>query len=78
MLWSPSPPTSAPGRYSRSTLRRRVNGGEHDSAPTELRKWVWASGKRLPWLMARRNTEALTYSSTNYVGSLKTCSINFE
>ena len=31
----------------RSTLRRKVNRGEHDAVPAELRRWVWAGGRKL-------------------------------
>lgn len=51
------------GALQRSTLRRKVNSGEHESVPAELMKWVWAAGKRLPGLVRRRRSEALAYSS---------------
>lgn len=51
------------GALQRSTLRRKVNRGEHESVPAELMKWVWAVGKRLPGLVRRRRAEALAYSS---------------
>jgi lysozyme len=45
------------GRYKASTLRRRVNAGEWDLVPKELRKWVWGGGKKLPGLILRREAE---------------------
>lgn len=51
------------GALQRSTLRRKVNRGEHESVPVELLKWVRAAGKRLPGLVRRRGAEALAYSS---------------
>lgn len=51
------------GALQRSTLRRKVNRGEHESVPAELMKWVWAAGKRLPGLVRRRRAEALAYFS---------------
>ena len=33
------------GALQRSTLRRKVNLGEHESTPAELMKWVWRRGK---------------------------------
>lgn len=51
------------GALQRSTLRRKVNRGEHESIPAELMKWVWAAGKRLTGLVRRRKAEALAYSS---------------
>lgn len=51
------------GALQRSTLRRKVNRGEHEGVPAELMKWVWAAGKRMPGLVRRRRAEALVYSS---------------
>ncbi|WP_333501004.1 lysozyme [Kluyvera genomosp. 2] len=50
------------GALQRSTLRRKVNRGEHEGAPAELMKWVWSAGKRLPGLVRRRKAEALAYA----------------
>lgn len=57
------------GALQRSTLRRKVNRGEHESVPAELMKWVWAAGKRMPGLVRRRKAEALVYSSVSPVGT---------
>ena len=46
------------GNYYRSTLRRKINEADWVSARQEIRKWVWAGGRRLPGLIARRNEEA--------------------
>ena len=46
------------GNLRASTLRRRVNAGEWDSVPFELRRWVRGGGKVLPGLVARREAEA--------------------
>lgn len=40
-----------------STLRKRINKGEWEKVPKELRKWVWAGGKKLKGLMRRREAE---------------------
>ena len=53
------------GALQRSTLRRKVNRGEHESVPAELMKWVWAAGKKLPGLIHRRGREGTAYFS-NY------------
>lgn len=45
------------GRLKASTLRRKINAGEWDDVPGELRKWVWGGGKKLPGLIARREAE---------------------
>lgn len=49
------------GALQRSTLRRKVNRGEHHEVPAELEKWVFAGGKRLSGLVARRKAEADLY-----------------
>ena len=45
------------GRLRSSTLRRRVNAGEWEQVPTELRKWVMGGGKPLRGLVLRREAE---------------------
>ena len=47
-----------PTRYAASTLRRCVNAGEWNRAKTELAKWVWGGGRKLPGLVLRREAEA--------------------
>lgn len=47
-----------PGALRASTLRRRVNAEEWDAVPDELRRWVFAAGKRLRGLVLRREAEA--------------------
>lgn len=49
------------GALQRSTLRRKVNRGEHGDVPEELRRWVWAGGRRLKGLIRRREAEAAHY-----------------
>lgn len=45
--------------YARSTLRRRVIEGAGDEALRgQLRRWVYAGGRRLPGLVRRREWEA--------------------
>jgi lysozyme len=46
------------GRLSSSTLRRRINAGDWDSVPSELRKWVIGGGVVLRGLVLRRQAEA--------------------
>ncbi len=59
------------GALQRSTLRRKVNRGEHESVPADLMKWVWAAGKRLPGLISRRKAEALHYGWLSDLKGLK-------
>src|SRR5690606_14899629 len=46
------------GRLQMSTLRRRVNQRDWESAARELRRWVYGGGKVLPGLVARREAGA--------------------
>ncbi len=46
------------GRYRASTLRARVNDRAWVAASEEFGKWVWAGGRRLNGLVARRAAEA--------------------
>ena len=48
----------------RSTLRRRVNRGDHAAVPAEFRKWVWAGGRKLQGLVRRRGVEAALYATS--------------
>lgn len=45
------------GRLKSSTLRKRVNAGEWDLVPSELRKWTRGGGKILRGLVLRREAE---------------------
>ena len=49
------------GALQRSTLRRKVNRGDHDEVPRELMRWVWAGGRKLKGLVRRRSAEAELY-----------------
>ncbi len=45
------------GALAASTLRRKVNAGRWDAVPGELRRWVYASGRKLLGLVRRREDE---------------------
>jgi lysozyme len=45
------------GRLQTSTLRHRINQRDWKAAATELRKWIYGGGKKLPGLVARREAE---------------------
>lgn len=47
-----------PTRLKASTLRRKVNAGDWTGAAREIRRWVYAGGRRLPGLVLRREAEA--------------------
>lgn len=51
------------GSLQSSTLRQKVNRQEHDLAPDQFRRWVYAGGRRLRGLVRRREDEALWYES---------------
>ena len=45
------------GNLKASALRRKVNAGDWDAVPAELRKWVRANGRTLRGLVLRREAE---------------------
>jgi lysozyme len=51
------------GALQRSTLRRKINRKEYCTVPAELRRWVWAGGRKLRGLMRRREAECNIYSA---------------
>jgi lysozyme len=46
-----------PGNLSASTLRKRINSGDWDAVPGELRKWTRGGNKVLKGLVIRREAE---------------------
>lgn len=46
------------GSLRASTLRRRINSGQWNDVPKELRKWVKGGGRVLTGLVKRREAEA--------------------
>lgn len=46
------------GALEKSTLRRRINQGNWALAKRELMRWVYADGKKMKGLVARREEEA--------------------
>ena len=44
-------------KFRTSTLLRKLNNGEEWSACDELKRWVYAKGKKLPGLVKRRDFE---------------------
>ncbi len=51
------------GKLQMSRLRRLVNRQEHAVVPAELMRWVYANGKILPGLVARRQAEGQLYAT---------------
>jgi len=50
-------------RLRASTLRARLNRNEVEAVPDEMRRWVYAGGKKLAGLVARREAEVFLFSS---------------
>lgn len=46
------------GSYQASTLRMVINRGDFDDVPTQLNRWVYGKGMKIPGLVARRKAEA--------------------
>jgi len=53
------------GRLAASTLRRKINAGDWEAVPDELRKWTRGGGKVLRGLVARREAEIALINSIN-------------
>ncbi|MBK8677142.1 MAG: glycoside hydrolase family protein, partial [Cellvibrionales bacterium] len=47
------------GRLKASTLRRKINAGDWEAVPGELRKWTRGGNRVLRGLVARREAEIL-------------------
>lgn len=45
------------GNFRRSTLRKKLNAGDYKGAADEFSRWVYAGGKKLSGLRARRRME---------------------
>lgn len=45
------------GRFKASTLRKKINAGNWEAVPAELRKWKRGGGRILAGLVARREAE---------------------
>ena len=50
------------GNFQKSTLLRKLNAWDYDAVPKELRKWVYAGGKRSKGLVNRRENEIKLWS----------------
>ena len=45
------------GAFCKSTLNRKLNSGDYVGACNELKRWVYAGGRKLPGLVKRREQE---------------------
>jgi len=50
------------GGLGRSTLKRLLNRGDLDAVPGQLRRWVFAGGKKFRGLVRRRDAEAALWN----------------
>jgi len=50
--------------FARSTLLKVINLGQFELVPAELKRWVFAKGKRLEGLVTRRTTEGGMFAKT--------------
>ena len=55
-----------PGNLKESTMLKKLNNGEYESIPFEMRRWNKAGGKTLDGLIRRRNAEALLFQSKEW------------
>ncbi len=53
------------GNFAKSGVLRAVNAGRRDLVPGQLMLWVYAGGKRMPGLVARRTMEARLWSTSD-------------
>ena len=53
-------------RFATSTLLKLLNQGNYAAVPAQLRRFVFASGRRLPGLIARRAAEGRLFSTGDY------------
>ena len=50
------------GNLKSSTLRKKINSQAYDEVPAQLRRWVYAGGRKLRGLIIRRNEEILLWN----------------
>tara|TARA_R100001129_G_scaffold80115_1_gene54399 strand:- start:1078 stop:1524 length:447 start_codon:yes stop_codon:yes gene_type:complete len=50
-----------PGALKESTLLRRLNDGDYEDVPHQIKRWNRAGGEVLPGLTRRREAEALLF-----------------
>ena len=55
-----------PGNLRSSTMLKKLNNGEYESVPFEMRRWNKAGGKTLDCLIRRRQAESLLFESKEW------------
>mgnify|MGYP003135650928 FL=1 len=56
-----------PANFKRSTLLKKLNNGEYDEIPAQIKRWNKAGGKVLEGLVRRRNAEALMFEGQEWL-----------
>jgi len=51
------------GALQASTLRQVINRQEYEEAPAQIRRWIYAGGRRLSGLIKRRYIEARLFAT---------------
>ena len=54
------------GNLRSSTMLKKLNNGEYESVPFEMRRWNKAGGKTLDGLIRRRQAESLLFESKEW------------
>ncbi len=49
--------------FTHSTLRRRLNRGEYDRVPNQLRRWIYCNGRVINGLVNRRELEVKLWNT---------------
>ena len=57
------------GRLHNSTLLHVLNEGHYDQVPDQLRKWVYAGGKKMAGLVRRREAEIALWSNAPQIAA---------
>ena len=55
-----------PGNLRESTMLKKLNNGDYESVPFEMRRWNKAGGKTLDGLIRRRQAESLLFESKEW------------
>ena len=55
-----------PTNLKNSTLLKKLNNGEYDEVPTQIKRWTKANGKELEGLIKRREAEALLFEGKSW------------
>ena len=55
-----------PGNLRSSTMLKKLNNGEYECVPFEMRRWNKAGGKTLDGLIRRRQAESLLFESKEW------------